>query len=246
MRAEVRKYADLAALAEAAAGEFARVASEAVSTRGRFSVALSGGSTPRALFELLASDAWTARLPWGEIHVFWADERCVPPDHADSNFGMARDFLLSRVPLCGEKVHRMRGEEDPAAAAMDYENELKHELGPDGALDLILLGMGADGHTASLFPGTPALAESARLVVANYVPSLGSWRLTLTLPCLNAARHVVFLVAGADKSESVTRALAGDADPAPLPPAARVRPRSGKLIWLLDGAAGANVASGQQ
>ena len=210
----------------------------AISVRGRARVALAGGSTPRALYRRLASDS-RPRVDWRRVVVFWGDERAVPPDHPDSNFGLARaSGLLERVPA--RQVHRWATERAPEEAAKLYEEELAHEFatGP-GALpsfDLILLGIGADGHTASLFSGTPALAERTRRAVANPVPALGAVRLTLTLPVLEAARAVVFLAAGSEKAEAVARAFGGWAADVP---AGRVRPSAGTLDVLLDAEAAA-------
>jgi 6-phosphogluconolactonase len=236
----VRVAPDAAALVRRAAEEVASRAEAAAAARGRFTVALSGGSTPRGLYALLADAGapFRARVPWGATHVFFGDERCVPPDHPDSNYGMARAALLARVPLDPAKVHRMRGElADPGLAALEYEAELDeafalHE-GERPRLDVVLLGMGPDGHTASLFPDTAALEERAHLVTANWVPRLAAHRITMTFPALNAARAVLFLVAGADKAERVADVLERGA----ALPAARVRPERGELVWLLDAAA---------
>jgi 6-phosphogluconolactonase len=247
---------DSAALVRLAAEEVARRAESAVIARGRFTLALSGGSTPKGLYTLLADPAepFRARIPWRQTHVFFGDERHVPPDHPDSNYGMARATLLAKVPIPPENVHRIRAERtDPAAAALEYEQELRLAFGMGGAgtgpaeargglgpgelprLDLVLLGLGSDGHTASLFPGATALEERAHLVVATWVERLKTHRITLTLPLLDAARAVVFLVAGAEKAGRVADVLQGSG--AALP-ASRVRP-GGELIWLLDSAAAA-------
>ena len=205
---------DAAALARVAADYIVRASPE---REGPFSVALSGGSTPRPLYELLASEEYRGAVRWKDWHVFFTDERAVPPNHPDSNFGMVDRLLLSRVPLPPGHVHRMRGEaEDLFAAAEEYEQELSAANGVGGGasvpgLDLVLLGIGDDGHTASLFPGTEALREEDRWVVANYVPGLGARRLTLTYPTFAAARRVALLVAGEAKAETVRRVLAGDA-----------------------------------
>ncbi len=251
----VRIAPDAAVLMRLAAEEVARRAESAVAARGGFTLALSGGSTPKGLYALLAdpAEAFRARIPWRQTHVFFGDERPVPPDHPDSNYGMARATLLAKVPVPPENVHRIRAEQaDPAAAALEYEQELclAFEMGAAGTgpaetrglepgqlprLDLVLLGLGSDGHTASLFPGTTALEERAHLVVATWVERLKTHRITLTLPVLDAARAVVFLVAGAEKAERVADVLQGSG--AALP-ASRVRP-GGELIWLLDTAAAA-------
>jgi 6-phosphogluconolactonase len=229
---------DANALARVAAVEVARRSAEAIAARGRFMVALSGGSTPRRVYALLADprESFRDRIDWTRTHVFFGDERHVPPEDADSNYGMARDALLSRVPLPPEHVHRIRGEEtDAEVAARDYEAELRSAFGvAPGELprfDLVLLGLGADGHTASLFPGSAALEQRSRLVVAPHVERLGAHRITLTLPVLDAARAVAFVVSGADKAERVADVLEG---PGATLPAGRVRPAGGDLVWLLD------------
>ncbi|MFL5264689.1 MAG: 6-phosphogluconolactonase [Anaeromyxobacteraceae bacterium] len=236
---------DAAALMHVAAEEVASRAASAVQARGRFTIALSGGSTPRALYALLADPAapFRARVPWDAVQVFFGDERHVPPDHADSNYRMAREALLGLVPIRPESVHRVRGElPDADEAALEYEAELSEAFalreGERPRLDVALMGMGPDGHTASLFPGSAALGEEARLVVAPYVPKFGVHRVTLTLPVFAAARAVVFLVAGADKAERVAEVLGGRA---PQLPAARVRPEEGELLWLLDAAAATSL-----
>lgn len=239
---EIRVLADLPAIFRAAADLFADTAESAVQARSMFSVALAGGSTPKGLYTLLASDeSFSQRIPWANTHVFFGDERCVPPDHADSNYRMARESLLSRVAIPAENIHRMRGEDpDPAAAAASYERELRSALrtAPDAfpRIDLVLLGMGADGHTASLFPGTPAPAERKLAVTAAFVPKLNASRLSLTLPTLNAARAVAFLAAGADKAETLAGVL-GPAEPPQHFPARSVAPADGRLTWLVDAAA---------
>ena len=235
----VRLCPDAGELARAAAAEFVRRAAVAVAAAGRFTVALSGGHTPLRLFAELAG-APPGAVAWEAVHVFWADERTVPPENPESNFGAASRALLQRVPIPEANVHRMRGEDpDPARAAADYELLLRRVLAVPAAavprLDLILLGMGADGHTASLFPGSDALAERSRLVASPWVGKLTARRLTLTLPVLDAAACVIFLVTGADKAETLARVLEGPAGPEPLP-AQLVRP-CGELLWLVDAAA---------
>jgi 6-phosphogluconolactonase len=219
---------DKEALSRAAAGQFVALAAQRAQG-GRFTVALSGGSTPRRLFELLASDPFRSQVPWARVEVFWGDERCVPPDHPDSNYRMAREALLDHVDLPPQNVHRVRGEWTPDRSADHYQSELERVLGPDLGFDLILLGMGSDGHTASLFPGSPTLEEGEEAVVAVYAAHLDSWRVTLTLPVLNRAHHVLFLVSGASKAGALARIRAGE----PLP-AGRVCPSRGTLTWLID------------
>ena len=229
----VRLYESPEGLAEAGARAFVQEAARAVDERGRFAVALAGGSTPEATYEVLARDH-AGEVDWPNVHVFFGDERTVPPDHEDSNYRMARESLLDLVPV--GSVHRMRGELPPDEAAASYEGELEEFFGGrPPALDLVMLGIGPDGHTASLFPETPALEVTDRLVVANPVPKLDTTRLTLTAPVLSAARAVNFLVAGEGKAEALREILEGEADPRAYP-AKLVRPRGGPT-WLVDRAA---------
>ncbi len=237
--AEIQIFSDVQKLYWAAAEEFGARAQEAVTTRGIFHVALSGGSTPKGMFALLADgDALRQKIAWEKIHVWWSDERHVPPDHSDSNFKMANDALLSRVEIPTQNIHRVHAENsDASQAAFDYEKELRAILHVDAhalsQFDLILLGMGNDGHTASLFPGTKALNETERLVVANWVGKFFTWRITFTAPFINAARCVMFLVAGEDKALPLKGVLEGPREPAQLP-AQLIQPTNGSLIWLLD------------
>ena len=228
MEPEYVVLADKQAVSNAAAQRFVALASQYTQT-GLFTVALSGGSTPRQLFELLSSQRYRAQVAWPQVHLFWGDERCVPPDHADSNYRMTREALLDHIDIPAQNVHRVRGELAPAQAAQDYRAELGNVLGTNPRFDLVLLGMGDDGHTASLFPDSPALAERERTAIAVYAAHLDSWRVTLTLPVLNRARHVLFLVSGANKAPALSRIRAGE----PLP-AGRVHPCPGTLTWLLD------------
>jgi 6-phosphogluconolactonase len=242
--AEIRTYPDAASLARAAAKHFVTLATAAIAARGRFAVALSGGSTPRATYALLASDEFTTRVDWPRVHVFWGDERCVPPDHPDSNYRMAREALLDKIPIPTENVHRIRGELAPDEAAAAYQAELEAVLGAGGRFDLILLGMGGDGHTASLFRGAAALHEGARWVVAHYVDKLAAWRVTLTPAAINAAAQVTFVVSGAGKAERLREVLARPYQPDVLP-AQIVRPTDGRLLWLVDAAAAAHLREGR-
>ncbi|QIN80544.1 6-phosphogluconolactonase [Rubrobacter marinus] len=231
---EVRVHEDIEGLAEAAARLFVREANEAIGGSGRFAVALAGGSTPKATYEILASRyASPSDLDWSKAHVFFGDERAVGPDHEDSNYRMAHEALLSRVPV--GSVRRMRGELPPPEAASLYEEELTTFFGGPPRLDLVMLGIGDDGHTASLFPRTPALDVDDRWAVENPVRKLGTTRLTLTAPAINAAKNVVFLVAGEGKAEALREILEGDADPRDYP-AKLVRPASGP-VWMVDRAA---------
>lgn len=221
-------------LARAAARCIADLAQAAVDERGRFAVALSGGSTPRQTYETLATPPYRDAIPWSAAHVFWSDERCVPPDHADSNYRLARLALLDRVPLPAENVHRIQGELPPEDAAQRYEAELRL-LGDPPVLDLALLGLGADGHTASLFPGAPRPRAGAK-AVAVYAEAHGSWRVTLTLEALNLARRVLFLVSGEDKAAALAATLEGPNDPVRWP-AQAVHGQTGEPEWLVDEAA---------
>lgn len=239
--AEVRVLPDAPALARAAADEFSRMAFESVASQGRFTVALSGGSTPKAMFQLLASDhAQGHVLPWERIQIFFGDERNVPPDHADSNFRMASENLLSKVPIPATNVHRIEGELDAHAAAARYEATLRSVFNgsPESTprFDLIFLGMGADGHTASLFPGSSSLTEAQALVCATWVEKFRSHRITFTFPLINAAARVVFVAGGADKTAMLRHVLRGDPSGHTYP-SQRIRPTDGQLVWLVDEAA---------
>lgn len=233
-------------LAQAAASRFVEIVRQRQTGSGRASVALSGGSTPRALFTLLAGEPYASQIDWSAIDVFWGDERTVPPEHGDSNYRMARETLLSKVPVSATHVHRMRSELNPVEAAREYEQELAKVFPgaePDRPpqLDLVLLGIGTDGHTASLFPETDALSVRDRLVVANEVPQQHTTRLTLTVPILLAAKAVMFLAAGPDKAQAVQRAIEGDWNPSETP-SQYLRQAHGHVIWMLDSAAAARLA----
>jgi len=242
MTYELQLLADGEALHRVAAERFVLHARAAVQASGRFTVALSGGSTPRALYGLLALDqAMRREVPWDKVHFFWGDERQVPPDHADSNYRMAHAQLLSKVPVPEVNVRRIQGEQrDAELSARQYERTLQgfFQLSP-GQLprfDLVLLGLGDDGHTASLFPGTTAVHETQRLVAANWVGKLHTHRITLTVPVFNNAACVIFLVAGGDKATALRAVLEGVPEAERLP-AQRIRPRDGELVWLVDRAA---------
>jgi len=228
-------------VAEEAARRFVESGRRAIAARDRFSVALSGGSTPVFFHRTLAGVPWREKIPWANVHLFWGDERCVPSDHPDNNFGAAYGDLLAHVPVPESNVHRMRGEIDPTEGANDYERDLIKFFGCGSSrFDLIFLGLGGDGHIASLFPGSPALSEMTRLVVDTLRPEDGSRRLTLTLPALNAARQVIFLVTGGGKADIVSRVLHASATDDGLP-AQRISPRDGTLVWLVDEAAGGGL-----
>jgi 6-phosphogluconolactonase len=239
-------FADLDQATSAALDHLERLAREAMRARGRFLLALSGGSTPAELYTRMGQAPAVDRLPWQAIELFFVDERSVGPTDPQSNYGMVKRTLLDHAPLSSAKVHRIKGELDPAAAALSYEAELRGTLSlrPDAVprFDLILLGMGPDGHTASLFPHTAALAIRERLVAANEVPQLQTTRITLTPPVLNDARHVIFLVAGADKADALHAVLEGPPDHARYP-AQLVQPRDGSLTWLVDRAAAARLGA---
>ncbi|HEX8282738.1 MAG TPA: 6-phosphogluconolactonase [Pyrinomonadaceae bacterium] len=239
---EVKVFDDPEALARAAASRFAELARESVAARGVFAVALAGGSTPRGVYELLAGEEFREAVDWENVHVFFGDERAVPFDHADSNYRMADETLLSRVNVPGRNVHRIEGVGDAAANASAYESEMRGLFGDAEwpRLDLVLLGMGDDGHTASLFPHTAALDERRVWVVANWVEKLGAWRVTLTAPAIDAARHVLFLVKGADKAERLREVLKGERDPARLP-SQLIRPHDGTLEWFVDRSAASKL-----
>jgi len=237
-RPEIRVCKDAAELARQAAELFASLAQERIHSRGIFTVALSGGSTPKALLSLLAEEPFRSRINWSKVHLFWGDERCVPPNHQDSNYRMTREAFLSKAPIPQENVHRMRGEEQATARAADeYADILKDffklEEGQLPRFDLVLLGMGDDGHTASLFPGTAALEEKEKLVMANYVEKLNSYRLTLTFPVINNAETIVFLVAGDNKAAALKEVIEGERAPSRLP-SQSVQPVNGQLIWMID------------
>jgi 6-phosphogluconolactonase len=242
---EIKVLPDPAAIAAEAAERIVHAADEALALSGRFHIALSGGSTPKLLFQLLASDAYRDRIDWSNVEVFFADERCVPPDHAESNYRLARETLLSKVKIPGDNVYRMHGEvEPPNEAAKEYGQMLKEKFGgptieDGGGLDVILLGMGEDGHTASLFPGTAAVSETKHRCVANYAEKSTtgkSWRLTLTAAFMNRSREVIVLVAGTAKAKVLAEVLEGPRDPQRLP-IQLIQPANGKLSWLTDAAA---------
>lgn len=242
---EIQVLPDPAAVAAEAAERVVRAADEAIALAGRFSFVLAGGSTPKALYELLSSEPYRGRIDWANVEVYFGDERTVPPDHLDSNYRMAREAMLSKVPIPDDNVYRMRGEIDPDEAAKEYGLMLKEkfssstsrqagngETGPD----LVLLGMGDDGHTASLFPGTLALRETNHRAFANPVPQLNTTRLTMTAPLLNRGREVILTVTGANKAKRLAEVLEGPRDPERLP-VQLIAPENGKLTWLIDTAA---------
>lgn len=244
LKVEYSAMPDASALAVRAAEQFTQAAEKAVAERGRARIAISGGSTPKATFALLADAGkpWRRRMPWEKLEIFWVDERCVPPDHPDSNYRMTREALLDHVPLKPEQVHRMEGELEPTVGAARYESLLRDSFRLEGAesprFDLIQLGMGPDGHTASLFPHTEALTEMAHLVTANHVVNKDAWRITLTWPVINNGSSVFFLIGGSDKAGVVHEVFMGPNDPERLP-SQLIWPSSGILTVILDKAAAA-------
>jgi 6-phosphogluconolactonase len=246
---DVRILTNLEAIAKRAAQEFVQAATSTVAERGSFHVALSGGSTPKALYSLLANNpALRAQLPWDKMYLYFGDERSVRPDHPDSNFRMAAETMLSRVPLKPEQVCRIKGEcKDTEKAAQEYEQALRASFkigeGQFPRFDLVLLGMGDEGHTASLFPGTKALHETKRLVVRNWVGKLYTNRITLTAPVINNAARVIFMITGADKALALKGVLEGPNEPDQLP-AQMIQPSRGQLLWLVDTIAGGMLSIG--
>ena len=243
---EIRTLTTPQLLFESAAEEVVSLTHEAVAERGRFTIALSGGSTPKSLYTLLATNCRTS-LPWDRMFFFWGDERHLPPTDPDSNYRMVEEAMLSKVPLTAANVFRVPAENpDAAAVAESYERTLREFFALDPVqiprFDLILLGMGPDGHTASLFPGTAALQEKSKLVVANWVEKLKTNRITFTFPVLNAARCVAFLVSGTDKAPAL-KAVLEDKAPGEQYPAKLVHPSEGKLLWLVDRAAASGLSS---
>lgn len=236
---EIRIFEDAAKVAEAAATSFIKLAREAIAESGRFTVALAGGSTPKRAFELLASAPLRQQLDWAKVHVFFGDERTVPPDASESNYRMANEALLARVGLPAKNIHRMNGVGDAVANARLYEDELRTFFNAAAwpRFDLVLLGMGDDGHTASLFPGTKALGEQEAWVAANWVEKLGTYRLTLTLPAINHAAHILFLVTGENKAERLKEVLSGEQTSKERLPSQLIKPLEGSLEWFVDTAA---------
>jgi len=245
---KITVYPDKDSLISGAADFIAGAAVQAIEARGRFTLALSGGHTPRPVYARLATPGYRERLDWSKVQVFFGDERCVPPDDPQSNYLMVKTALFDEVPLPEANIHRIRGEDDPEQAASYYAQELQRTFGGEAAaggspmegFDLILLGMGDNGHTASLFPGLPAVTETMRWVMAQYVEVVCMWRLTLTPVVINAARQVAFLVAGAPKAEMVHKVLEGPYQPVVLP-SQIIKPTQGELHWLLDEPAAAQL-----
>ena len=240
----IATYANSDMLSHQAALLIIRLAAESVVTHGRFTIALSGGSTPRKSYNLLAGEPYRSQIDWALVEVFLGDERCVPADDAESNFRMAHETLLSKVPIAEKQIHRMPADQpDRHAAVQDYVIEMQHVFGTTGipSFDLIQLGMGPEGHTASLFPHSAALHEQERLIVPVTTPKPPPDRLTFTPPLLNAARHVLFLVTGSDKADAVHEVIEGEYNPDQYP-AQIVRPSHGEVTWMLDTAAASKLS----
>ncbi|MBW8012708.1 MAG: 6-phosphogluconolactonase [Chloroflexi bacterium] len=233
-------YHDAISLATNAVRHIIAIANQAIKADGKFSIALAGGSTPRGIYRLLAGDDYKGQMDWERVHIFWGDERTVPPSHTESNYLLASQTLLDHILISSNNIHRIKGELKPETAAETYERELAHFFRPSkGAFpkfDLVLLGLGEDGHTASLFPDTTALNEGNRWVVANHVEKLDSWRITFTPGLINTSSNIIFLVSGEIKSEILHFVLEGDFRPNLLP-AQLIKPLQGKLLWLVDQAA---------
>lgn len=230
----IRVHRSPAPLAQAVAEQIVQSAALSTQLTGRFALGLSGGQTPRVLYELLAAEPYISRIDWTSVEIFFGDERCVPADHADSNFRMATETLLDRVPIPYERIHRMRGEIDPQQAAIEYGTMLKDRFGK-GGLDLTLLGMGDDGHTASLFPDSSAVKETEHRCLANWVSKLNSWRLTMSAPFINRSYEVLVLITGGNKAPIVKEVL--ELNGAEKYPIGLIRPENGRLYWHLDAAA---------
>lgn len=234
-------YKDLDELSQNAAQILVKAAQSAVKERGRFSLVLSGGSTPRRLYELLAEPPYQVQMPWSKTHVFWGDERCVPAEDERNNAHMARQILLDRVSIPDEQIHPIASSLPPLKAAEKYQNTLEEFFSSNSiAFDFVLLGLGENGHTASLFPGTAVLEEKRYWASEVYVPNLRMWRVTLTVPILNQARKIVFLVSGADKAWVLDQVIHGPRRPRQLP-AQLIQPQKGELLWVVDQAAASLV-----
>lgn len=244
--AEIVKLNNAEQVAEEAARRWVQIAQEAVSERGAFRIMLSGGNTPRLLYQLMASDSWRDQVPWEQTYVFWGDERRVPPSHPESAYRMARETLLDHVPVPDDHIFRLQGEGLESSVIRDYENKLRRHFqlkqGQWPRFDLVLLGLGADGHIASIFPGTRAVSDLSNTIVVGAVPGLNAERVTVTLPVFNQARHVIFLVVGAEKADAMFGSLEGPLQPSTYP-AQAVKPVDGTVTWLVDKAAAARIKS---
>ena len=243
---KIQIVADAEAMSKAAAETIVEHIRETLQTRNVYSIALSGGSTPRRLYALLAGDAvFRDQIPWERVHFFWGDERHVPPDHPDSNYRMANATLLSKVSIPSTNIHRIRAEEpDAHQAAANYEQEIRRffkiDAGQVPRFNFVLLGMGADGHTASLFPGTAALEVTRQLVVANWLEKFQSYRITMTVPVFNNADRIVFLISGQEKADTLESVMAGRQESVSYP-VQRIHPEHGQCIWLVDTSAASEL-----
>lgn len=243
MKTKIVILSSLWELSVKAADLFMESALKAIKIKNQFSVVLAGGSTPKYLYQFLAEPEISTNIKWNKVHIFWGDERCVPPDHQDSNYKMVNDTLIKRIPIPVENVHRMKGEMEPSIAATEYQQELiTFFMGDRIVFDLVILGLGVDGHTASLFQDTEALS-SDQWVAANYVSKLDTWRITMTVKTINAAHQVVFLVAGEAKAKTVSYVLE-EATQAQVLPAQMISPENGSIVWLLDQAAASILNEG--
>jgi len=241
-------YPDIDTLSQEAARYVVRVASEAITTHGRFTLVLAGGTTPKKLYGLLASEPYREQIDWALTEIFWSDERCVPPDSEDSNYHLAQQVLLGQIPIPAEQIHRMPADaDDRDQASLTYTQEIQRVFGTNGvpSFDLIQLGMGPEGHTASLFPHQASLHEQTRLVIPVSVPKPPPPRLTFTPPLLNAASHVLFLVTGQDKADALQAVLEGAYNPDEYP-AQIIRPPKGEVTWMLDPAAASKLRAQHQ
>jgi 6-phosphogluconolactonase len=238
-------FADKESFIKGSAEFIADIGARAIADRGRFTLALSGGSTPKPIYTRLATPEYRDRLDWSRTHIFFGDERCVPPDDSRSNYRMVREAWFEPANLPAGNIYRIRGEDDQAVEALRYEQEIArlYRTRTFPPFDLILLGMGDNGHTASLFPGTASLRETVRWVVPQYVEVMQTWRVTFTAPLINAARHVAFMAEGAAKAQMLWNVLKGPFQPDVLP-SQLIQPSNGELHWLVDAAAAAQVEAG--
>jgi 6-phosphogluconolactonase len=232
---KIEVLSDLETLSLRAASIFVDASRKTIATKKQFAVVISGGSTPKRLYTLLGSEVYRDQVDWQHVHFFWADERCVPREDEASNFKIAFDALLSKITLPQKNIHRIKGEEAPDKAARDYEEEIKRFFGGSErpGFDLIILGMGEDGHTASLFPGSNSLEETVRLAIPVYSGEPKKDRITLTLPVLNSADEILFLVAGPSKAAILSEVLGHGEEKGGLP-AGMIRPAHGNITWLID------------
>ena len=241
MEKRIHVYPNKEKLVAATAERVINLIGQAIQENGLCNIALAGGNTPREVYSMLAANSYRDRVDWNGLHIFWGDERMVPPEHQDSNFRMVQQTLLEHIKIPDGNVHRIRGEITPEQAAAEYTELLHDHFREDSPhFDLILLGIGEDGHTASLFPDTDAIEECERHTVAVFVPRLNTWRVTLTLPVLNAAREVIFLVSGSSKSNIIQRIMSVKQPTKDLP-ATMVNPENGTLHWMLDSEAAALI-----